>query len=82
MALPREGRLLDQAVTAPPTSEARLAFRAKLQRLFSPNYKFASLIALADHVVERGRDDGSRVRLTTHQIAEKFIELHWQQSVP
>ncbi len=63
-----------------------MAFLAKLQRLFAQGeftatYKFALLIALADLAVECGRDDGDPLRLTTRQIAEKFVELYWQQSL-
>jgi 5-methylcytosine-specific restriction endonuclease McrA len=72
-------------VTPPPTPEAQLTFLTKLQRLFSEGdftatYKFALLISLADLAVELGRDDGDALRLTTHQIADKFIYLYWKQT--
>jgi 5-methylcytosine-specific restriction endonuclease McrA len=74
-------------VTPPPTPEAQLAFLTKLQRLFAEGdftatYKFALLISLADLAVELGRDDGDVLRLTTHQIAGRFIDLYWQQASP
>ncbi len=74
-------------MTPPPAPEAQLAFLSKLQRLFAEGdftatYKFALLIALADLAVERGRDDGEALRLTIGDIAEKFIELYWQQATP
>jgi 5-methylcytosine-specific restriction endonuclease McrA len=71
----------------PPRAEEQLAFLAKLQRLFAEGdftatYKFALLIALADLAVEQGSDTGDELTLTLRQIAERFIQLYWQQAVP
>ena len=74
-------------MTPPPGAEAQLVFLTKLQRLFSEGdftatYKYALLIALAELAVEQGCDDGNALLLTIHQIADKFIELYWQQTAP
>jgi 5-methylcytosine-specific restriction endonuclease McrA len=74
-------------VTPPPSPELQLAFLSKLQRLFAEGdftatYKFALLIAIADLAVEMGSDDGEQLQLGNREIAEKFIELYWQQTAP
>ena len=71
----------------PPTAEAQLAFLAKLQRLFAEGdftatYKFALLISLADLAVEVGADDGAELTLTNRQLAERFVQLYWQHTIP
>jgi 5-methylcytosine-specific restriction endonuclease McrA len=73
--------------TPPPSADAQLMFLSKLQRLFAEGdftatYKHALLIALADLAVEVGCDDGQELTLATRQIAERFIQLYWHQSVP
>lgn len=70
-----------------PSAEAQLDFLTKIQRLFnesdfSSTYKYALLISLADLAIELGKDDDSKLELTNRQIAERFIELYWQQSSP
>jgi 5-methylcytosine-specific restriction endonuclease McrA len=70
-----------------PSAEEQLSFLTKIQRLFnesdfSSTYKYALLISLADLAIELGRDDNSELELTNRQIAERFIELYWQQSSP
>ncbi len=87
MGHPREGRLLEHEVIPPPHSEAQLVFLSKLQRLFAEGdftatYKFALLIALADLAVEVGKDDGDTLGIANRTLAEKFVELYWQQSIP
>lgn len=72
---------------APPSPEYQLGFLSKLQRLFNEGdftatYKFALMVAMADLAVEFGRDDGNALLLTKEQLAEKFIELYWQQATP
>jgi len=74
-------------IIAPPTPEYQLGFLSKLQRLFNEGdftatYKFALMVAMADLAVELGHDDGSALLLTKEQLAEKFIELYWQQTTP
>ena len=70
-----------------PSAEEQLDFLTKIQRLFnasdfSSTYKYALLISLADLAIELGKDDDSPLELTNRQIAERFIELYWQQSTP
>jgi hypothetical protein len=70
-----------------PSAEFQLTFLTKLQRLFNEGdftatYKYALLIALSEIAVERGRDDSAELKITHREIAEKFVELYWQQSAP
>ena len=72
---------------APPTPEEQVLFLRNIQRLlaegqFVASYKFALLLALADLCVLKGDDSGASLELTIHDIAEKFIELYWQQCRP
>ena len=74
-------------MTAPPSADEQLAFLAKIQRLLSEGdfvstYKYALLMALTDVAVERGQDDGSVLDITTRQLAERFVQLYWQQAAP
>lgn len=71
----------------PPTPDAQLEFLTKVQRVFregefTATYKFALLIVLADLAVERGADDGEELALPVPDIAERFVDLYWQQSAP
>jgi len=70
-----------------PTADEHLAFLVKLQRLlsegdFAATYKFALLMALADISVERGHDAVRPLDIPMRDIAEKFIDYYWQQSMP
>ena len=70
-----------------PSAEEQLEFLTKIQRLFnesdfSSTYKYALLISLADLAIVYGKDDDSELELNNRQIAERFIELYWQQSSP
>lgn len=70
-----------------PSAEEQLEFLSKIQRLFnesdfSSTYKYALIISLADLAIELGKDDGSPLELSNRQIAERFIELYWQQATP
>ena len=72
---------------ATPSAEDQLNFLTKIQRLFnesdfSSTYKYALIISLADLAIEHGKDDGSRLEISNKTIAERFIELYWQQSSP
>lgn len=49
---------------------------------FVASYKFALLMAIADLAVIKGNDSGSPLPLSAKEIAEKFIELSWQQCRP
>jgi 5-methylcytosine-specific restriction endonuclease McrA len=82
---PRESEVLGMSST--PSAEEQLSFLTKIQRLFnesdfSSTYKYALLISLADLAIELGKNDNSELDLTNRQIAERFIELYWQQSSP
>jgi 5-methylcytosine-specific restriction endonuclease McrA len=81
----RESEVL--GMSSIPSAEEQLDFLTKIQRLFnesdfSSTYKYALLISLADLAIELGKDDGSELELSNRQIAERFIELYWQQSSP
>jgi len=70
-----------------PTPEQQIQFLIKIQRLlgegrFVATYKFALLQALADLSVEKGDDSGKALKLTTSDIAEKFIQYYWRQTLP
>jgi len=70
-----------------PTPEEQVLFLRNIQRLlaegqFVASYKFALLHALADLAVIKGDDSGAPLILPTKDIAEKFIELYWQQCRP
>lgn len=70
-----------------PSAKEQLDFLTKIQRLFnesdfSSTYKYALLISLADLAIELGKDDDSLLELSNRQIAERFIELYWQQAAP
>ena len=70
-----------------PTPEEQVQFLRNIQRLlaeglFVASYKFALLHALADLAVLKGDDSGAPLDLDTKDIAEKFVELYWQQCRP
>ena len=70
-----------------PSAQEQLDFLTKIQRLFnesdfSSTYKYALLISLADLAIELGKDDESTLELSNRQIAERYIELYWQQTTP
>jgi hypothetical protein len=71
----------------PPTPQEQILFLRNVQRLlaegqFVASYKFALLHTLADLAVLNGDDSGASLQLSTREIAEKFIELYWQQCRP
>ena len=70
-----------------PSPDQQLDFLRSIQRLLSEggfvaSYKFALLHALADLAILRGDDTGATLPLSTQDIAERFIELYWQQARP
>ena len=70
-----------------PTPEEQVHFLRNIQRLlvegqFTASYKFALLHAIADLCVLKGDDSGAALVLDVKDIAEKFIELYWQQCRP
>jgi 5-methylcytosine-specific restriction endonuclease McrA len=74
-------------MTYPPTAEEQVRFLLNLQRLleegsFVATYKHALLLSIADVCVENGDDSGGRFRISTAELAEKFITYYWRQAVP
>jgi hypothetical protein len=72
---------------ATPSSDEQVQFILRIQRLlaegsFVATYKHALLLSIADICVEKGDDKGNRLRLTTAELAEKFISYYWRQSLP
>jgi hypothetical protein len=70
-----------------PSAEEQVRFLLNLQRLleegsFVATYKHALLLSLADVCVEKGDDRGGKLRVSTHELAEKFIIYYWRQAVP
>jgi hypothetical protein len=71
----------------PPTAQEQVRFLLNLQRLleegsFVATYKHALLLSIADICVERGDDSGGCLRVSTGELAEKFINYYWRQAVP
>lgn len=70
-----------------PTAQEQLKFLKNIQLIlqsgsFSSTYKFALLISLSRLAIERGEDSGEQLTLEYIDIAEKLIELYWNQAVP
>lgn len=70
-----------------PSADAQITFLRHVQRLleegqFVATYKFALLHAIADLCLLRGDDTGAELKLTTRDIAERYIELYWRQASP
>ncbi len=67
-----------------PSSEQQIQFLIKIQRLlgegrFVASYKFALLQALAVLSVEKTEFSEDSMKITTREIAEKFIQYYWRQ---
>lgn len=74
-------------MSALPTAEQQLAFLFRIQRIltegaFESTYKFALLLSLAELAVERGDDTTETLALDAVDVAEKFIDLYWRQTLP
>lgn len=88
MGHPGKSSVLGGRLTAmAPTPEEQVLFLRNTQRLltdgqFTASYKFALLHAIADLCVLKGDDSGAALDLEVKDIAEKFIELYWQQCRP
>lgn len=70
-----------------PGPEEQVRFLLDVQRLlneglFTATYKYALLMSLADLAFEVGDDSGEPLKISLHQLAEKFIEYYWRQAVP
>jgi uncharacterized protein (DUF2267 family) len=69
-----------------PTQE-QLKFLKHIQQIlqsgtFTSTYKFALLISITRLAIEQGQDTGAALHLEYQDIAEKFIDLYWKQSLP
>ncbi|UOO93665.1 hypothetical protein [Vitreoscilla stercoraria] len=74
-------------VNSIPSASEQLQFLKNIQLLlqsssFSSTYKFALLISLSRLAIEKGQSTGDSLTLQYHEIAEKFVELYWKQTVP
>src|SRR4051794_27402221 len=74
-------------IASPPIPEDQILFLRNIQRLlgegqFTASYKFALLRAIADLCVSQGDDSGAELGLEVVAIAEKFVDLNWQQCRP
>ncbi len=74
-------------VNSIPSASEQLQFLKNIQLLlqsgsFSSTYKFALLISLSHLAIEKGQSTGDSLTLQYHEIAEKFVELYWKQTVP
>lgn len=70
-----------------PTAQEQLRFLKHIQQIlqsgtFTSTYKFALLMSLARLAIEQGQDSGECLSLSYQDIAEKFIDLYWKQSLP
>jgi hypothetical protein len=71
----------------PPTAEEQVGFLLNIQQLlrdgvFTATYKYALLMALADLSVELRHSSAEQLELGAYQIAEKFVEYYWRQTLP
>jgi len=70
-----------------PTAQEQLRFLKYIQQIlqsgtFTSTYKFALLMSLTRLAIEQGQDSGENLSLSYQDIAEKFIEIYWKQSLP
>ena len=70
-----------------PTPQEQLKFLKHIQQIlqsgtFTSTYKFALLISITRLAIEQGQDTGAALYLDYEDIAEKFIDLYWKQSLP
>ena len=74
----------DEAI---PAHQEQLKFLKHIQQIlqsgtFTSTYKFALLMSITRLSIEQGQDTGAALRLDYLDIAEKFIDLYWKQSLP
>lgn len=74
----------DEAI---PTYQEQLKFLKHIQQIlqsgsFTSTYKFALLMSITRLAIEQGKDTGAALHLDYLDIAEKFIDLYWKQSLP
>lgn len=70
-----------------PSATEQLQFLKNIQLIlqagsFSSTYKFALLMCLSRLAIEKGQASGDSLTLQYHELAEKFVELYWKQTIP
>lgn len=70
-----------------PTADQQLEFLNHIQQLIrlaetTSTYKFALLLSITRLAIEQGEASGNALTLKVTDIAEKFIELYWNQARP
>lgn len=65
----------------------QLKFLKNIQKIlymgsFTSTYKFALLISLARLSIEQADIQGDVLKIRFIDIAEKFVDLYWQQTLP
>lgn len=70
-----------------PTHQEQLKFLKHIQQIlqsgtFTSTYKFALLMSITRLAIEQGQDTGEALCLDYLDIAEKFVDLYWKQSLP
>ncbi len=70
-----------------PSANTQIQFIADIQQLLATaqttsTYKFALLISLVRIAIERSNSSSDPLSIPLMAIAEKFIELYWQQARP
>ena len=70
-----------------PSAEKQLEFLNNIQQLISfadttATYKYALLLSITRLAIEKGKPTGDRLVLKFSDIADKFIELYWNQAKP
>ena len=70
-----------------PTAEKQITFLNHIQQLIrlaetTSTYKFALLLSITRLAIEQGESSGNTLTLKIGDIAEKFIELYWNQARP
>lgn len=70
-----------------PSADQQLEFLNHIQQLIrlaetTSTYKFALLLSMTRLAIEQGESSGNTLTLNINDIAEKFIELYWNQARP
>ena len=70
-----------------PTAEKQIVFLNHILQLIrlaetTSTYKFALLLSITRLAIEQGEASGNTLTLKIEDIAEKFIELYWNQARP
>lgn len=70
-----------------PSAQIQLQFLTDIQQLLqlaetTSTYKYALLLSITRLAIEQGEASGNALTLKIEDIAEKFIELYWNQARP